>query len=985
MSSVAEHIHAEVKSCIEKYYLKEIENQLNEEVQQMIYFIKEVDTFYESGFKEWEKQIAFTKYKLRLHELIKNRWTDPNRIEFSSLYENFAKSFQPLFDQLEVCQTREQKPDRFLPASGDEAKLRALKFYKRNFFYISRWPIRFINLFKKKQTKIHYWKHTIPVRNLAIRHYKDQTILKLKGVTDLFFERICHYYLEVKKWEECYVVTVESGKKNNSSRIQSTVLDFEKKLIQEIRALVDGILVSNLQSFISDYDKAGTIEYQNSLLKDSAVERFSREVEDEWAKNNYGWKNTLFALFEEWRSDLDIHILRHKTLSEFDQFKSSQTRQLNEQIKPEIDAIEGFIKSASDALSVKADGLQKELKRLNYEAGKKLDKELVPRLCDKLSGQKVTNLINKLELLVKQSVEGLSDEHVIVKNDVYNHPMGEDELYKVSLYDLITFETLVAFQGRLGAIKTKLFASLESITAMAQDLDHIVSYSFSSAISAIEEEKKPEKEAVIIALEGLNRASGRLEETRQNLSEFMGQNNVALEEAIDTFCNDILKLTANDNARELRLRITKAKNAKQAEQVKKQLRDKIESRRKLALSAFRRIYVESKALLSEVGEKFVLTAKKPQLTKEVSNFLLESQEIINHLPLIYRRLYRIEPLEDLELFEGREEELSSFREAFESWDKGRFASTAILGEKWGGLTTFLNYAIGKSNFRYPISRLASKENVYDEKELIAFLKSCFKKDSLESLEQIVEYLNSGNKRIVILEDLQNLYLRKVGGFNALKAIFQLVTLTNKNVFWITSTTLYTWSYLSKTIHIEGFFSYVIQMKELKDQQIVDIIWKRNRISGFDIQFEPDKDHLDDRKFNSMDVEEQQAVLKKEFFSDLNAFAKSNVSMALIFWLLSTKKVNQESILIGTFKKPDLNFLTTLSMDKIHALHALILHDGLVESQLSEVLHSTEISGRLTLLELLEDGILLEENGVFMVNPILYRNTINLLKSKNLIH
>ena len=133
------------------------------------------------------------------------------------------------------------------------------------------------------------------------------------------------------------------------------------------------------------------------------------------------------------------------------------------------------------------------------------------------------------------------------------------------------------------------------------------------------------------------------------------------------------------------------------------------------------------------------------------------------------------------------------------------------------------------------------------------------------------------------------------------------------------------------------------------------------------------------------AEARQARLKEDFFIELNDFAKSNVSMALIFWLLSTQEVKENVIRVGRFQKPNLAFLKVMSIDKIYMLHALILHDGLKVEQLAEVLNLSENSVRLSILSLLEDGVILQEDTVFMINPMVYRGMVSLLKAKNLIH
>lgn len=980
--SITESLQNKIKNSFNEFYVVEIERQIDAEVNTMINIIKEVKSFDDQTENGGHSHSQIIEYKSILRARVDEVWCASKEVRFSEVYSTLAESLNSILDEVEVQKEQPQKKERFVAIQNDSISIKLLKSIKFTGFHLSKTPTYFTNLFRKKKKPVNYWSHSVHLRNLTEKHFKNELAKDLVTVTDLFFKKLCFQYLEIKKWDEKSIDGYHDADQTVSS---STLNEFKRNLNLEIREALDEILETRTRAFITDFERAGTIELPNSLLSDSVIAKHSNEAEMLWAKNNHQWKNTIYALFEEWRSDIDIYTLRHKTLLQFGEFQSAQLKNLGEHIDTEINEIKGFIEESINAISTNSDSIQKELKRINYQANKKLDKELVPKLCDKLSSQHITNLINALEQNIKQNVKALSNEYVVVKTNTYDEPVKTVDLGKISPYELISFEMLEVFQDKLSSIRKELFIALEDSTLGVKDLDHIVTFSLSSAIFAIEEEGKSIDEAISIAQEGLTRTSDRLVETRKMLEEAITKNNEHLEAAVNQFCESIMELIVNENVREIKLRIAKAKTAKQAEEIKQEIGQKLIRRKNLILIGLKNGYNKVRTLIYETGERFILTAKKPILTKEISNFLIESQQTINRLPLIYRRLYRIEPIEDLELFEGRKEEFGALKVALENWKNGYFATTAIIGEKWGGLTSFLNFSVKEISFPCSVVRFSHKENIYSEEALIELLRKVLNTDDFENIDQVVEYLNDGPKKVIIIEDLQNLYLRKVQGFGALVSFFQLITRTNTNVFWIVTTTVYTWTYLSKTININEYFSYVIEMKALNSEQIVNIIWKRNRISGFKIRFEASSEVLKERKFNKMDDSGQQLLLKEEFFNDLNEFAKSNVSMALIFWLLSTKKIDEQTITIGTFYNPSLNFMTMLSMDKIYTLHCLILHDGLSEYQLSKVLNNSENSCRLSLLSLLEDGIVSKKDDTYMVNPLVYRATIGLLKSKNLIH
>jgi hypothetical protein len=963
-------IRKDLKKLLKEHFLSPIGDQIKNEIVNFERIVAHIQSF-QSSKKKTTSNKEIASYSAQLHSIVDEIWEAPEQKGFAEVYGSLTDELNQVFEGLDEIQVKEQSRNRFYALEDDSRFLRLKKWTKRIGYSVSR-------IFKKKY-KTQFWNHSIPLRSLAHYHFHSQLVLDLRDVTGMFYKTFSVQYVRLKEAEE----SLSDEGIDVSDKLLKEIKSELTNLMKLIEQCVDENLETRYASFIADLDIVDTLELSTGRFTPEAVDRSIKRSEVKWGDNRKKWSNTLYSLFEEWRSDLDIFHLKYQTLSQLDSFKTAQIKKLGSQIEPEIASILTFLSETNSELGKKEADPKKKLKAVGLETQKRLGKELVPKLCEKLTSQNITNLINKLEASIHKSVEELSEEHVRVKTSSYDQPMDDDELKKISLHELISFETLVTFQEDFEVIKKGLFKALEDATTYTSDLPQIISFSISASIAAFEEGKS-DKEALSIATDGFARASTRMITTHEQLNIAIAENSEQLNTVVNAFCDAIIELTYSENVGELRLRIAKAKAAKQAEEVKIKLVEKIKSRKAMILELGKNVFHKVELLMDRFSKKFILTAGMPVLSREVSDFLLESQYAIDSLPLIYRRLYRIEPLEDLELFEGREAELKQLNDAYESWKRGRFAATAILGEKWGGLTTFINYANWKSDYSHPLTRFSANENISTSEDLIGLLNQIFE-ESFEDINDAIDYLNSGFKRIIILEDLQNMYLRKVGGFAALQLLFQLISSTSKNVFWVTTTTIYTWQYLVKAIGIGDFFSYSIELGELTKDQIVNIIWKRNRISGYSILFEPSESLLNDKKFIKMSSIDQQSFLKDEYFSELNSFARSNVSLALIFWLLSTKKVDQSEITIGSFKKPDLDFLNVMAMEKIYTVHALIMHDGLSELHLSEVLNISIEKSKLNLLALLEDGIIMKSESKYLVNPIVYRNAISVLKAKNLIH
>ena len=91
-----------------------------------------------------------------------------------------------------------------------------------------------------------------------------------------------------------------------------------------------------------------------------------------------------------------------------------------------------------------------------------------------------------------------------------------------------------------------------------------------------------------------------------------------------------------------------------------------------------------------------MTPPRPQL-EAVSRrahlrHLLDLQENACDLPAIYRRLFRLTPIEDPRFLVGREAEMAGLAEALAQWQAGMRASVILVGARGSGKTSLLNCA-----------------------------------------------------------------------------------------------------------------------------------------------------------------------------------------------------------------------------------------------------------------------------------------------------
>ncbi|MCA1747632.1 MAG: hypothetical protein LC655_08035, partial [Bacteroidales bacterium] len=173
--------------------------------------------------------------------------------------------------------------------------------------------------------------------------------------------------------------------------------------------------------------------------------------------------------------------------------------------------------------------------------------------------------------------------------------------------------------------------------------------------------------------------------------------------------------------------------------------------------------------------------------------------------------------------------------------------------------------------------------------------------------------------------------------------------------------------------------------QFDDASIRELILKRHAISGYAIRYFPNKLQAKMRQYRKLSASEKQTYLEEKYFTNLNRFAEGNISLALHFWLRSTKEVQERQIIMSSLYESDYGFLNTLSTTQLVVLTMIVLHDGINAYHLSQILRRPEEEAAMELNQLYDDSIVVKQDDYFLINPLLYRQLVEFLKRKNFIH
>lgn len=899
-------------------------------------------------------------------------------VQFQEKYEGVAFIVNRAVESAPATIRVEQSAHRFYSAKTDRWHLRSLKVVKRSAFFVSRWPLHLTNIFRKKKKPVVYWSHKVPLSGLY-RTFLYAHLVKLIGLAaeHAFNHSLHSYYLALKESTATNGVIGKADADGHWMLLEESVQEFKETIEEKFDKLED--------EFWYIFERVGTIERRGKGFSDTAS---AKKVEAElkhWNRSAQKWENSRKGLLNDWCADIQIYRLELLGLQAFSVLSSSVEEKSEEIKRSDIHLLREFFGGLQAEVVAEKKDLGKCLSHLQYQAKKELEQVLVPQLENKLAAKSFYNQLDRFQNDISSAVSGASDDFVMIKpGKDFDQPLDSDELLAVSAHDLISFELLPELLSKLDDIKSRQFLLLDNAYQIALHLNQTLLFTLTSAREVLASEEGDPEEARQLVIDGCQRIADRLTEIEEAFEKIKAINSGKLKRAIEGFNQKLLLLTNNENVNELRLRLSKAKVLNKGRQLKEIASARLNKQWTVLKTQVAGRFRQVKILADRWKRRWLLSAAESSPTRSTSDFLNDAQSKIDRLPLIYRKLYQIEPLQDMELFEGREKETEKIMTAYESWASGHYASTIVTGDKWTGITSFLNYVQATLKFNHRVYRMGFVGNNDDSSEMLQRIATLVGMSKTASLDELIGHLISERNRIVVLEDIQNLFVRRMNGFGAISTLIELIAKTSSSVFWIITTTVYTFQYLDKTLGISGHFSYQIPLAQLTNEQIRDLIIKRNRVSGFKIHFEEGPRLKRDKKFKTLSEDERQTVLRDNFFEQLNRFSSSNISLALNYWLLSTKEITDRQITISSLAPPDLSYISLLPDEKVFVIYALIIHDGLSIDLCSLVVNSSANVLKRAFLSLMEKGLIFRKGDIFQVNPLVYPYFIQLLKSRNLI-
>ena len=386
-------------------------------------------------------------------------------------------------------------------------------------------------------------------------------------------------------------------------------------------------------------------------------------------------------------------------------------------------------------------------------------------------------------------------------------------------------------------------------------------------------------------------------------------------------------------------------------------------------------------------------------------------EFKSTLPLVYRRLFSFDELDDASLLEGRQNDLEWAKNHYERWQSGNHVGLAVVvGMPGSGRTSFLN-ALASSVFENArVHKISFQDRVEIEATLIRLLaESAGLTNSVSSFAELESELqaHAGDDRpIYIIDNVEHLMLNCARGRDLIEAFLLFLSRSDSQICWIMSVSEPAWKYLRKTAPAAVGFAASHHLSKLNRESYESLIMNRHRRSGMPFKFEAPEAgtalSLQRLRKASTD-EEKQDILRETFFERLSRLSGQNVMLGLFYWLRSADFDSEEGVLTVKPLAPlYFDFLNKLDQSLAFTLRAMLVHNTLSLDEHNRIFRMDDDQSTFILDTLLNGGLIhssaialdrtksfdrnfFDPNQRYRIHPLVINNVVSFLRGRNILH
>lgn len=969
-----DELHSALRGILLDRLHEYVETQF-EAYQQMVRYFSALDHKYD------DPAAAIREGLPSIFSRINQELNQQRERKFSVFYESVVDQVVEQFPALEIWQ---QTEDRFATVDEDSLFVTIGKGSKSLARSTARgWHTgkkRMGELFGQTMDGWEPWKQEIPLRRVIKYH------LLSKKVTEDWLHSLMRFQLKyISDIENVLVNEIRNGETGSFEELADSLQEKLKTQKNDLIRKIDESVNEPESEILWISPKVGTIERRATFYSETRLNAHAKDFEKSLSKIEAQWLDVLDLLLDRNKNIAHFHSLQTDVQQQCDEFLEDFHLQLEECIEYPLQQLFKKLEDAGQSIKNHDDprAIQSVKNDLESYVVEQLTPPIEKLLHNEILSKKTEHFFENILMQANQVPQQLS---FVYDLRFEKDPPSADQ--KQMEWRLLVVRTIrEQIMSDLQPEKQDYEAFLSLLLTELEEIKDIIEVNLESAISV--ENVDQDDSASEISWEALQRLQSKVEELQAKYHEKWDTIRAAIQEGRQNFSQSLLSLLHDGDTQALQLI-----NAKYSvKETTKGWQDKLDSRwvriqdRVILWGRFS--WQKSKKYVKEIRKFAGFQEEQIQESQraDIATYLSETDQKLKGLPYIYRRLFNFDAQADQRFYVSLAETKTVLEKAFEQWHKAYPATVAVVGEKGSGKSTFLNLAAETQLPETKVTQIVMNETLWTEEALAVSLSKELTIADTKSIDDIITALqDKGERQVIILEGIQNCFIRNVNGYDAIEKLSYLISETKEQVFWVISCSRYAWRFLDKIENVSEYFSHILRTDTLDTPQIEKVIMNRHRASGYSLQFEADDSMLRSRAYRKLDREEEaQEYLRRNYFAKLAELSEGNASIAMIFWIRSIREFDETCFYIKPLEVTSIEMIEELSPPVLFTLATFVMHDTISDMDLSMILNLSKEESRLMLSRLHARGLLLKVNQYYSLNHLIYRQIIRVLKERNIIH
>lgn len=327
---------------------------------------------------------------------------------------------------------------------------------------------------------------------------------------------------------------------------------------------------------------------------------------------------------------------------------------------------------------------------------------------------------------------------------------------------------------------------------------------------------------------------------------------------------------------------------------------------------------------------------------------------------------------------------ANVRKSLDQWleDKSCENSLMLTGARGSGKTSVLNRLRSSVLEEHPEVRVEVVEvpaKTTTEEAVLDLVAGILGIDLTAGPSALVRTDAERPPTLVVLDNAQNLFLRRVGGLVGWETLLSLTNARVENIFWLIVVNNQSWAYLSNIYGKEYQFRHIKTARPWSQNDIRSLILSRNHLSGYKIRY--DDILLSTRGPEAGNIRNAEQL----YFSLLWDACLGNPMLALRLWL-SSVHLKANTVVVGLPDEVSSSWLEQLSNDLHFVYAAIMIHENMTSDELVETTALPERVVRTALKTAYDAGIIQRsQERRYRIVPLWYSAMMKLLTRKNLLH